>query len=462
MPNPKTLGLDLTQGSIAKQMAAFALPMMIATALQQVYGMVDMVIMGQFVGSAGLSAVSIGSQAVSLMTCLCIGFSGGAQVIISQYVGAGKKRELNSIIGTTFSIHIIAALLAAAVSLLLCGPFLRLLSTPAESFAGAASYLIICSIGLVFVYGYNMVAAVLRGMGDSRRPLVFIAVASVINILLDLLFIGVFHMDAAGAALATVLSQAISFVISLLYLYRRKEGFGFDFKLKSLRIQRDTLKNLLRLGIPQALQMAAIQISFLFISANVNGYGVTASAAFGVGQKIEHIPSIATQGFSNAVAAMVGQNFGAQKFDRIKKTTHVALIISAAAYVFFGVLYLFIPEQLFRLFTGDAEVLALSRTILWAMLLAYPANILMNAYRGVTTGVGNASLGLAMGLLDGVILRVGLALLFGSVLDMGLVGFIMGYSLAAYGTAIPSAIYYWSGLWKKRRSLVSAPDSKTA
>lgn len=449
------MGLDLTQGSVVRQMVLFALPMLAATALQQLYTMVDMVVAGQFLGRSGLSSVSVASQVVMFMTCLCIGFSGGAQVVISQYVGARRQDELRAIIGNTFLVHAASALLFSVIGITLCEPMLRLLNAPEEAFQGAKEYLIICSIGLIFVYGYNMVSAVLRGMGDSTRPLLFIAIASVTNIVLDLLFIGPMGLGAAGAALATVISQAVSFLIALAYLYRRRDRFGFDFRLASFRPHARILRQLIQQGLPQGLQMAAIIVSFLFIMANVNRFGVAASAAFGVGLKIEHLPSIATQGFSTAVGAMVGQNFGAGKFDRIRTTTRVALVVSTVSFSIFGLLYLLIPEQMFRLFTQDEEVLALARTVLGAMVLGYPANILMNAYRGVIIGVGNAAFGLAIGIFDGVVLRMGLAWVLGSVLNLGLFGFVLGYALAAYGTAIPAAVYYWSGIWKRRRSLVA-------
>jgi len=457
------MGTDLTEGSIVKKLFSYALPMMLATALQQVYGMVDMVVMGQFVGGSGLSAVNIGSEVVMLMTAICMGFAMGSQIIIAQHVGAQKREALNGIIGTTFTVLFIGALFATAVSLIFHKQILALLNTPPESLQGATEYMLIASSGLVFVYGYNTVAAILRGMGDATRPLVFIAIASVINIGLDLLFVGALQMDAAGAAWATILAQGISFLISLVYLYHRRVQFGFDFKLRSLRPVGDIVKKMFRLGIPGALQMSAINLSFLFITAKINAYGVYASAAFGVGQRIERLPGIATRGLSQAVSAMVGQNFGAKKFDRIKKTTRISLLANGVVYVVFAALYLLFPETMFRLFTPDQPVVDLARVVLWAMLLAYPFNILMNAYLGVVNGVGNATLGLVLGLLDGVILRVGLAILLGDVAGLGLQGFVMGYSLAALGTAVPAAIYYFTGMWKRRKSLVKdAPAAEAA
>lgn len=454
MPRNKSLGLDLTEGSVVRQMWLYALPMMLATALQQVYSLVDTIVVGQMMGSVGLASVAVGSQLIGFMTFLCIGFSGGAQIIISQYTGAKRFDELRSIIGNTFLVHLLSALFFTLVGVILCDPLLHLLNAPAEAFDGAADYLIISAIGLVFVYGYNCICAILRGMGDSSRPLVFIVISSICNIVLDILFVGPLKMGAAGAALATIISQAVAFGIAVIYLYRRREAFHFDFKLKSFMPNGEVLGKICRQGLPQAIQMAAINVSIMFIHANVNSFGVAASAAFSVGSKIEHIPSIATQGFSNAVAAMVGQNFAAKKFDRIRQTTNVAMVVSVVVLAIAAAIYLIFPETMFRLFTQDESVIALAATVLACMTIAYPANAMMNAYRGVVLGVGNAGLNLVLGIFDGVILRVGLAYLLGTVLEMGLPGFIIGYSAAAYGMGVPCMIYYLSGAWKRRKSLV--------
>jgi len=454
MPHPKSLGHDLTEGSVLRQMLRYALPMMLATALQQVYSLVDTIVVGQMLGSAGLASVAVASQLISFMTFLCIGFSGGAQVIISQYTGAKRYDELRVIIGNTFLVHILSALFFTLVGVIFCHPLLNMLNAPVEAYDGAVDYLIISSIGLVFVYGYNCVCAILRGMGDSSRPLVFIVISSIVNIVLDILFVGPLKMGAAGAALATIISQAIAFIVAIAYLHRRREAFHFDFKFKSFMPVKDVLVKICRQGLPQAIQMAAINVSFLFIHANVNSFGVAASAAFSVGSKIEHIPSIATQGFSNAVAAMVGQNFAAGKFDRIRKTTNVALIVSVVVLSIAAAIYLLFPETMFRMFTQDEGVISLAATVLTCLTIAMPANAMMNAYRGVVLGVGNAGLNLVLGIFDGVVLRVGLAYLLGTVLEMGLPGFIIGYSAAAYGMGVPCMIYYLSGAWKRRKSLV--------
>ena len=215
MATAKKLTKDFTSGSVPKQLFWFMLPFMASNALQVLYSTIDMVIVGAYVGTPGLSAVSQSSQIMMFAMMVCIGFSSGGQVLIAQALGAGKRKELNEIIGTLFSLLMILALILSAVFLLGSEWIMQLMNMPEESHDFAMDYLIICSVGLVFTAGYNMVSAVLRAMGDSKRPLLFVGIASVVNLLLDLLFTGLFGWEVAGAAWATIIGQAVSFLFSL-------------------------------------------------------------------------------------------------------------------------------------------------------------------------------------------------------------------------------------------------------
>ena len=216
---------DMTVGSVPRKLLTFALPFMLSTLLQTAYGMVDMMV----VGSAGLSAVSVSSRVLWMTTALCMGFTNAGQILIAQLVGAGKREGLQKTIGTLILTVFCAAVFITVFGLSLTTVILRLLRTPAESFDGAARYLHITFMGTVFTFGYNLVAAMFRGMGDSKHPLIFVAIAASVNLVLDILAVAVFHMGVAGAALATITGQAVSLVISVVYLYRRREKFGFDF-----------------------------------------------------------------------------------------------------------------------------------------------------------------------------------------------------------------------------------------
>lgn len=268
--------------------------------------MVDMVVIGQFVGSVGLSAVSIGGDVLHCLTFLVMGFSNAGQVLLSQYIGAGNRERIKGTIGTMFTLILASAIVLSVVCWLCLDLFLDALEPPpAECLVYARQYSLTCIMGLVFIYGYNLVSAILRGMGDSKHPFMFIAVATVVNLMLDLVFVAVFHLGPFGAALATVIGQGVSFIWASSTSTAGRESFGFDFKLESFKPDREILPKLIKLGFPMCLQSAAIQISMLFVNSYINAYGVVASAVTGVGNKLASITSVVTNALSTAGSSMV-------------------------------------------------------------------------------------------------------------------------------------------------------------
>ena len=257
----KSMAKDLTEGRVLSQLMAFALPIALANVLQIVYTVVDTIVIGRFIGTAGISAVSSAGNIMMIFTNFSMGVSGAGQVIIAQFLGKGDRASVSRTVGTMFSFVLLLALVLMAAAIPCTGPLLRLIRTPAEAFSMARDYAACCFAGLVFIFGYSAVGAMLRGMGDSRRPLIFIAIATVTNLVLDLLFVGVLGMSAFGAALATVIGQGLSFLFSIVYLYRKREAFGFDFRRRSFRMEPAILKMLARLGLPMALQYIAVTLA---------------------------------------------------------------------------------------------------------------------------------------------------------------------------------------------------------
>ena len=449
----KSITKDFTQGSVAKQLFWFMLPFMASNALQVLYSTIDMVIVGNYVGTAGLSAVSQSSQIINCCTMLCLGISSAGQVLVSQVLGSGKRKELNGIIGTLFSIITIFTVILSAAILLFCKPFLTLINVPPESFEMATEYLVICTAGLVLTAGYNTVSSILRGMGDSKRPLLFIAIASVINLVLDYVFTGLWGWGVAGAAWATIIGQAASFLFSIFYLYKHKQEFGFDFKLKSLIPNKKYTNMIVALGTPMAIQSGFINVSMLFVNSLINSVGVVASATFGVGVRIDDIINKLCMGIQYAVVPMISQNFGAGERKRVQKTVYWAWIYSGAFTVICILLYLFFGRELFTLFSSDPAVHEMSGTFISAILWMFPAFAIMRGSGAFVQGIGNARFSMVLAILDGVVLRIGLSWLIGIVFDLGFYGFVLGYGLAPYGFALPSMIYFFSGIWKKRKSL---------
>ena len=452
---------DLTTGNVTKKLIRFALPFMLSTLLQTAYAMVDMIIVGRVVGAPGLSAVGMSSQISWLATALCIGFSNGGQIIISQLIGAGKKEELNRTIGTVTTLVFIAAVLISVLGIVFRKPLLTVMSAPEESFDRAATYLLIVFAGMIFTFGYNLVSALFRGMGDSRHPLIFVAIAAVTNLILDYIFVAIFKWDVAGAAVATIAGQAVSFICSAVYLLRHREQFGFDFKAESFRIDPERFKTLVKLGIPFALNNAAVTISMLFVNKFINQYGVVASATFATGTKIEQIPWIVGAGVMMGCTTMIGQNMGAGKVDRMKKTVRVGVVLCAITAVVFIALFRLFPRQIYQLFMSRSsdnyeEVLNMAPLFLKALSFALPATCLMCPYHAFASGIGNATLVMITALLDGFVSRIVISLLLAKVFGLGLYGWFLGYGLAAYVNTIICMIYYYSGVWKKRKTVFAS------
>jgi putative MATE family efflux protein len=384
---------------------------------------------------------------------VCLGFSNAGQVLLAQALGAKKRKEMNDIIGTLFTFIAFIALIFTCVMLFAQTWILNIMKIPAESYEMARDYLVICASGLIFTAGYNMVSAVLRGMGDSKRPFLFIGIASLVNLVLDIIFTGILGWGVAGAAWATIIGQAVSVIFSLFYLYRKKELFGFDFKMQSLAPRWKYVKMIGALGTPMAIQSGCINLSMLVVNAMINSIGVVASATFGVGVRIDDIVNKISQGIQYAAVPMISQNIGASRSDRAKKVVHVAWIYSAILTVFFMVLYVTLGKQLFMIFSDDSTVHNMSGEFIRAILWMFPAFSLMRGSGAFIQGIGNAKLSMVLALLDGVVLRIGLSWLFGIFFGWGFFGFVLGYGLAPYGYAIPSMIYFLAGKWQNRKAL---------
>ena len=449
----KSLSKDFTQGNIARQLLFFSIPFMASNALQVLYSTIDMIIVGEFVGTPGLSAVSQSSQIVNFATMICLGFSNAGQVLLAQALGAKKRKEMNDIIGTLFSFISVIAIIFTFIMICAQNLILNIMKIPAESYDMARQYLIICSAGLIFTAGYNMISAVLRGMGDAKRPFLFIGIASVVNLILDIVFTGILGWGVSGAAWATVLGQAVSFIFSLFYLFRKRDLFGFDFKIQSFIPKIKYVGMITKLGTPMAIQSGCINLSMLVVNAMINEVGVVASATFGVGVRIDDIVNKISQGIQYAAIPMISQNIGAGKHDRAKKVVHVALIFSIILTIFFMILYLTLGKQLFMMFSDDPLVHNMSGEFIKAILWMFPAFAIMRGSGAFIQGIGNARLSMILAILDGVALRIGLSWLFGIVFGWGFFGFVLGYGLAPYGYAIPSMIYFLAGKWKKRKAL---------
>ena len=326
---------NLTSGSVLKNIVYFSLPYLLSYFLQTLYGMADLFIIGQFEGVAGTTAVSIGSQVMHMLTVMIVGLAMGTTVSIGQAIGANDKRRAANAIGN---------------------PILQVMSTPQEAVAGTRIYLTICFVGIPFIIAYNVISSIFRGLGDSKSPMYFIAIACVINIALDYLFMGAFHMGAAGAALGTTLSQAVSVVISLFMI--RKKKMGIALKKQNLRPKRRVMGQILNIGVPVALQDGFIQIAFLVITIIANRRGLNQAAAVGIVEKIISFLFLVPSSMLSSVSALAAQNIGAGKHDRARETLHYALLIAGGFGIFIAILIQFIASPVVGVFTSDQTVIA--------------------------------------------------------------------------------------------------------
>ena len=444
-----TMIKDLTTGSVPKELLLFAFPLFVSNALQAVYNMVDMIIVGQFIGGAGMSAVSIGGDLLHLLTFVSMGFASAGQVLIARNVGSGNREEVKETIGTLFTFLLGASLLISVVCFILRKPILDALNTPVESYAYAMDYTVTCIVGLVFIYGYNIVSAILRGMGDSKRPFVFVGIAAVLNIILDYVFVVICHMEVFGAALATVIGQGVSFVFSLVYLFIRRESFGFDFKLRSFAIKRRSLKPLVLLGIPMAIQSAAVMFSKILLLAWINLEGVVYSALAGVFNKINTMGGVVSMSFTAAGSSMVGQNLGARKYERIPKILATICVFGMVLFSIFTALLLIFPTDIYKMFTNDAAVLAVVHILTIPMILNFYGAATRTISFALINGSGNTKLNLAVALIDGIVMRIGLAALLCFSFGMGSLGCWYGDAIAGFMPLFIGLVFYLSGRWKK-------------
>lgn len=451
----KTLITDFTEGNAAKQLILFASPLFLSNLLQIVYNMVDMVVVGAAAGKTGLSAVAVGGDVSNFLTFLAIGFSSAGQVIISQYIGAGKKNEVGHFIGTMFTFLISCAIGISTVCLFLRSQILSWMNTPEESWEQTLAYATTCMIGLIFIYGYNIISAVMRGLGDSKHPFWFISIAAILNVILDLLFVMGMDMGAFGAALATVISQASSFLISIWFFFGHRKELGFQIcKEDFIHIKKEMLLTLVKLGVPMAIKNASVQFTKLFVNSWINSYGVAVSAVAGIAAKFNSISNLASNSLNTAGSSMVGQNIGAEKYKRVPKIIISVFCITLSVSSAMAAVLLLFPEAIFGIFTKEADVLAICMEYMPVAVLIFlgsacraPANALIN-------GSGNYKVNFVVAMLDGWILRIGLSLLLGLGFDMKYLGFWLGDACAGFTPMVIGIFYYFSGAWKTRKYTV--------
>lgn len=363
---------DLTSGSVWKNIVYFSLPYLLSYFLQTLYGLADLFIVGQFDSVASTTAVSIGSQMMHMLTVMIVGLAMGTTVNIGRAVGARDSQKASKVVGNTTVLFVGVSVVLAVVLLVLVQPIVRVMSTPAEAVEGTVRYLTICFIGIPFITAYNVIASIFRGLGDSKSPMYFIAVACVANIALDYLFIGALHMGPAGAALGTTLSQTISVAVSLLVILKKKTGISV--KRADFRLERVTMGQVLKIGVPIAAQDGFIQVAFIIITIIANRRGLGVAAAVGIVEKIISFLFLVPSSMLSTVSALGAQNMGAGKYERADQILRYAMGIAVGFGLIVSLLIQIIAGPVVGLFTTDATVILLGaqyiRGYIWDCIFA--------------------------------------------------------------------------------------------
>lgn len=426
------------------------MPFLFANLLQALYNVADMVIVGNFGAPGGLGGVGLGGQVTMLVIQVTNGLSVGGTVLVAQYIGAKREEDEREVVGTLFTLFAILSVVLTVVMLAVHVPILRLLNTPEENFKEAADYLAICLSGTVFIMGYNAVSAILRGMGDSKRPLLFVAIATIVNVVLDLLFVAVFDWSAAGAAAATVIAQAVSFIFSVAYL-RKIGGFSFDFKLKSFKIYKDKLALLFKIGLPMAIQGMITSLSFLTLTGLVNSFGSAALNVSSVAGRVNSFAILPNIAFSSAISAMAGQNIGAGEHARAKKTMLIGMRLALGCAVIMTVLIFFFPEQILAVFGMSVDGVGFVTLYFRFIAMDYLFTAVLFSMNGLLMGAGHTNITMINSLINSIFLRVPLAYIFALACGLGMPGVALGISMSTLGPMITNFFYIQSGKWKKAR-----------
>lgn len=424
---------QFTEGKIMKPLLLFAIPVLFALFLQAMYGAVDLLIVGKFAASADVSAVSTGSQIMMTLTNLVSSFAMGTTVLLGQQIGSGMRKEGGKTVGTAIVLFGILAVIMSILLVLFAPQISQIMNAPTEAFDKTVGYVRICGGGMIVIVAYNLIGCIFRGLGDSKTPLLTVAIACVCNIAGDLLLCAGFKLGTEGAAIATVFAQVVSVVISF-FLIRKKE-LPFEIHRQNIRLHGWNLRNMLKLGTPIALQDLLVSISFLIILAIVNSMGVIASAGVGVAEKVCAFIMLISSAFMQSISAFVAQNYGAGRMDRAKKALYGGIAVSFAIGVGMFFLSFFYGDILAGIFSSDAEVVAAAADYLKAYAIDCMFTAIFFCYIGFYNGIGMTKFVMLQGIIgafcvrvpvsyfmskraDASLFKIGLATPFSSVLQL--------------------------------------------
>ena len=452
---------SLLTGSVPKKLVVFAFPLLLANILQSFYNVVDMLVVGRIVGDTGLAAIGNASKLCYIINSICIGMTMGGAVLIAQYKGADDKKGQAESFQMLALLSLVSSLLVTIVSLATYQPLFKMLNVPADTYQDACGYMKIICCGTVFVFGYNAVCSVLKGLGDSKSPLYFVGIATIINVVLDIILVGPFGMGTAGAACA-ITAQGISFVISLFYLKRHKIFFSMETQRKFM-FQWDKLTAILKVGLPTAIQMVVVNTAYLLVTGMLNQFGTAVSAAFNVGLQINTFAGMPCWAIGQAVTAMVGQCMGAGQVKRIRKVVKISLLMNVAVTLVVVISIQIFAKPLILLF-GSTSPEVVNDGVYYLRIccgfnsLIYAAMYTLDSF---AIGVGAANVAMINALLDAVIVRLPMSWILAFALNMGFPGIYYGQALSPVLPAIVGLLYFMSKKWERKTLIQSGNKGRS-
>lgn len=443
---------DFTKGSIPRHLIAFSVPMLLGNFLQAMYSTVDSFWVGRYLGPEALAAVSASVPIVHALIALVLGLTIAVTTIIAQHWGAKQEEQVRHIVTNSMILLTVVGTVMSVIGILLRGPLLRLINVPPDVFEGASVYLGIYLSGLIGTFLYNAAASILRGIGDSKTPLRFLAYATFINIVLDPIFIfgigPIPRMEIAGVALATVISQIISAILALIYLHR-SSGL-FIFKPKQWKIDFPLFALIVKIGLPAGIQQTVVSLSALSVNSIVNTFGSSVMAAYGVGLRLDQFAFMPAMSGGLAVTSLVGQNLGAGHEDRVKDSVRWSLIIIGGITLILTLVVLILPGSLITIFTGDPRVIKVGAGYLRFAALTYVPYAVMFSLSGVLRGAGDTLAAMVITIINLWVVRIPLATFLSRLPQFGIKGVWIAIVAGAVAGSLLNYVYYKTGRWKNR------------
>ncbi len=444
---------DMTKGSPFQCIMAFSIPMLIGNFVQQLYSTVDSIVVGEYIGDTALAAVGVCGPIVNLLLCLMIGISTGAGIMVSQYFGAKQKEELSKTIGVCITLTLIASAIMMAVGIPLARPLMQLLDTPADTIDMAVDYLVIFMWGIVGCAFYNIISGVLRGLGDSFMPLIFLMVACILNIVLDIWFVAGLNWGVAGVAIATILAQGISAILCVVRLLLMKDVF--ILKTSDLKLTGGYSKKLIRLGLPSGLTQMIFSLASIIVQSLINSFGSTVIATTVVVMRVDGFAMMPNFTFGTAMSTFSGQNIGAGNLDRVKKGTRTGIIINMVTAVCLTVCILLFGETMISWFTETESVINMGVRFMRILAVGYICMGITQSLSGVIRGAGDTMTPMWISLLTTVVIRVPVAYVLAYFLqspDCIYISLLVSWALGSIFTAFAYRFGKWhtKGIMKKQ------------